>query len=212
MCAPSSCRGRQSTAAFQSSQYFRKFARPTAEAQPGRSANRPARSRSPGCRARCLASADTTFSRIARGQSLRPSWSKPQPVRPQPLCCLPAAGRLAPYELGEFPRPMPPRLCLSASLTNCPLSTERVFNSPPFQIGSVVARFFSRRRFQTCAIATALSRSATPDLTVALLDCVDQLRLVHRGPTRYAEPAGNVEQVLLAGVGVDAFGGRDRVV
>src|SRR3984957_10194459 len=55
-------------------------------------------------------------------------------------------------------------------------------------------------------------RSTTPDLTVALLDCVDQLRLVHRGPTRYLEPAGNVEEMLLAGIGVDAFGGRDRVV
>src|SRR6202012_5424307 len=55
-------------------------------------------------------------------------------------------------------------------------------------------------------------RSAIPHLTVALHYCLDQLRLVHCGPTRYVEPASNVKQMLLAGIGVDAFGGRDRVV
>src|ERR1700744_6630015 len=55
-------------------------------------------------------------------------------------------------------------------------------------------------------------RSAIPHLTVALHYCLDQLRLVHCGPTRYVEPASNVKQMLLAGIGFDDFGGRDRVV
>ena len=58
----------------------------------------------------------------------------------------------------------------------------------------------------------ALRRSTIPDLTVALFDCVDQLRLVHRGPAGYVKPSRNVEQMFLAGIGVDALGRRERVV
>lgn len=58
----------------------------------------------------------------------------------------------------------------------------------------------------------ALRRSTIPDLTVALFDCVDQLRLVHRGPPGYVKPSRNVEQMFLAGIGVDALGRREWVV
>lgn len=54
--------------------------------------------------------------------------------------------------------------------------------------------------------------SAAPDPPVMFLDRFDQLRLVHHRPTADVEPTRDVEQMTLAGVGVDALGRRDRVV
>src|SRR3954466_3419803 len=44
--------------------------------------------------------------------------------------------------------------------------------------------------------------------SVGLLDRVDELALVHRGASRDVETLGDVVEVRLAGVGVDAFVGR----
>lgn len=53
--------------------------------------------------------------------------------------------------------------------------------------------------------------SAAPDPAVVFLDRLDQFRFVHRRPAADVKPASDVEQMFLAGVGVDALGRRDRV-